>query len=127
MTFRQSGFQSFNIGIMNTVTSQINKPLLEMHVIYWFVHPSTVPPKAVGFLRDNEGRAFIIGGLTGSHWGAHEDTWWKQFQKIVWEGYIPVERAIAQHLIPPDWMPPSIEGQDSRFVNIILAQRESIG
>jgi hypothetical protein len=71
---------------MNNVTSQINKPLLEIHVIYWFVHPSTVPPKALGFLRDNEGRAFILGGLTGSHWGDHEETWWKQFQKFVWGG-----------------------------------------
>jgi hypothetical protein len=106
---------------MNSVTPQINKPLLEIHVIYWFVHPSTVPPKALGFLRDNEERAFIIGGLTGSHWGDHEETWWKQFQKVVWEGYIPIERAVAQNLIPPDWMPPLLEGQDARFVNIILS------
>jgi hypothetical protein len=55
---------------MNTVASQINKLLLELHFIYWFVHPSTVPPKppkALGFLRDNEGRAFIIGGLAEAY------------------------------------------------------------
>jgi hypothetical protein len=123
---KQAGQRIKNViaGKMNTVTSPIIRPLLELNVIYWFVHPAKVPPTTLGFLRDNEGRAFIIGGLTGSHWGGHADTWWSQFQKVVWEGYIPVERAVAQLLIPPDWMPPSLEGQDARFVNIILSQHE---
>ena len=104
------------------MTSILDRPLLELHIIYWFVHPSTVPPTPLGFLRDNEGRAFVVGGLAGSHWGGHGDTWWSQFQKIVSDGYLPVERAVAGHLIPPDWVPPSLEGQDARFVNIILSQ-----
>ena len=96
-----------------------HEPLLEERVIYWFVHPSTRPPTPLGFLRDDWGRAFIIGGLTGSHYGGHADSWWDQFGLVVAKGYIPVELAVKIKIVPPDWSPPALNESDSHTVRII--------
>jgi hypothetical protein len=96
-------------------------PVVEPRVIYWFVHSSTVPPTSLGYIRDNRNGAFVVGGKTGSHYTGHRDTWWDKFREVVSLGYVPVELALAQHLVSPDWTPPPFGDKDALIVHRIQA------
>jgi hypothetical protein len=93
--------------------------IVEPRILYWFVHPSTVPPTALGFIRDNSRGALLIGGLTGSHYTGHKDTWWVKFRGIISDGYIPLEVAQAQGLVSARWQPPALEDTDDAIVRRI--------
>ena len=95
------------------MTAILHEPLLEPRVIYWFVHPSTTPPTPLGFLRDDAGGCFVIGGLTGSHFAGHSEGWWGRFQWVVSQGYVPVELAVRREIVPPEWSPPALSDRDA--------------
>ena len=106
-------------GNTRTVKTPSLSPVLEPRIVYWFVHASTVPQIPLGFVRDNRGGALVIGGKTGSHYTGHRDTWWDKFREVVLLGYVPVEQAVAQHLVPSDWSPPSLDDKDALIVRRI--------
>src|SRR5258706_12796720 len=78
----------------------------EPGIVYWFVHPSAVPPVPLGFIRTNGRGALLIGGLTGSHMTGHKDTWKDKDQLLISDGYVPIQAAQAQGLISMGWKPP---------------------
>ena len=106
-------------GQRNDVSMNINDSFaqfVEPGILYWFVHPSTVPPTPLGFIRNNRGGALLIAGLTGSHCTGHKDTWWDKFQLLIADGYIPLEIAQARGLISPAWLPPALDNTDHVIV-----------
>ena|SRR5215204_2701729 len=101
------------------VNDSLSKPMVEPRSVYWFVHPSAVPPIPLGYVRDNRGGALVIAGKTGSHYTGHGESWWAKLCEIAALGYIPVEFAMRQHLIPTDWSPPALDDTDSLLVHRI--------
>jgi hypothetical protein len=101
------------------MNESFSKPLVEPRSLGWFVHPSAVPPVPLGYIRDDRGGAFVIGGKTGSHYTGHGESWWAKLADIAALGYIPVEVAIRQRLIPTDWSPPALDDKDSLLVRRI--------
>jgi hypothetical protein len=91
----------------------------EPRIVYWFVHPSTVPPTPLGFIRTNGRGALLIGGLTGSHMTGHKDTWQDKFRLLISDGYLPIEVAQAQGLVSESWKPPAVDGIDHGIVSRI--------
>ncbi len=61
----------------------------------------------------------MIGGKTGSHYTGHGESWWAKLTEIAALGYIPVELASRQRLIPSDWSPPTLDDKDSLLVRRI--------
>jgi len=99
-------------------------PIIKPRVIYWFVHLSTEPPTALGFIRyDNNWR--VIGGRTGSHSPGHGGgrAWWNKIVEIISSGYIPIEEAVMTHKVPPDWSPPPLSNLDASIVREIQKSR----
>ena len=90
--------------------------VVEPRILYWFVHPSSVPPTPLGFIRAKGRGTLLIGGLTGSHYTGHKDTWWDKFQLLVADGYIPLEVAQARGLLSRDWEPPALDNTDQVIV-----------
>jgi hypothetical protein len=101
------------------VNESLSKPIVEPRFLSWFVHPSAVPPVPLGYIRDNRGGAFVIGGKTGSHYTGHGESWWAKLSEIAALGYIPVELASRQRLITTDWSPPALDDKDSHLVRRI--------
>jgi hypothetical protein len=97
----------------------LTKPIVEPRVICWFIDSAAIPPIPLAFVRDNRGGALVIGGKTGSHYTGHGESWWAKLSKIAALGYIPVEVASRQQLIPHDWTPPALGAQDALLVRRI--------
>lgn len=91
----------------------------EPRIVYWFVHPSTIPPTPLGFVRAKGRRALLIRGLTGSHMTGHADTWRDKFRLLISDGYIPIEVAQAQGLVSASWKPPQLDDTDEAIVGRI--------
>ena len=95
-------------------------PIFKSRVIYWFVELSTKPPTALGFLREDNGGSFVIGGLTGSHFGGDSEGWWQHFCRVVASpGCLPIEEAVKGLAVAPDWSPPPLNDRDAYIVNRI--------
>jgi hypothetical protein len=101
------------------VNESLTKPIIQARYLYWFVHSSLVPPVSLGFIRDNRGGALVIGGKTGSHYTGHGESWWAKLSEIARLGYIPLELASHQRLIPTDWSPPALDEKDAYLVRRI--------
>ena len=67
----------------HAVNEHLSKPIIQPRILSWFVHPSTVPPVPLGYIRDNRGGALVIGGKTDSHYTGHGESWWAKFTETV--------------------------------------------
>jgi hypothetical protein len=90
--------------------------IVEPRKLRWLVDASSTP---LGFIRDNRGGAFIIGGATGSHYTGHTESWWDKLCAIGRLGYIPVELAIKRQLISAEWCAPELSEKDAFLVKRI--------
>lgn len=95
---------------MFTQREKVDAAIVEPRKLYWFVDASSTP---LGFIRDNRGGAFIVGGATGSHYTGHTESWWDKLCAIGRLGYIPVELAIKRELVSTDWSAPEISEEDA--------------
>ena len=77
------------------------------------MHPKTESLTALGFIRGDEYGWLVIGGLTGSHVNGHGEKWWGKFVEIISSGYIAIEEAVVERLVPPDWSPPPLSDKDA--------------
>src|ERR1041385_1542417 len=90
--------------------------IVEPRKLCWLVDASSTP---LGFIRDNRGGAFIVGGATGSHYTGHGESWWDKLCKIGRLGYMPVELAIKRELLSADWSAPELSEEDAFLVKRI--------
>jgi hypothetical protein len=90
--------------------------IVEPRKLCWLVDASSTP---LGFIRDNRGGAFIVGGATGSHYTGHTESWWDKLCEIGRLGYIPVELAMRRGLISGDWSAPELLDKDAFLVKRI--------
>ena len=90
--------------------------LVEPRKLCWLVDASSTP---LGFIRDNRGGAFIVGGATGSHHTGHGESWWDKLCEIGRLGYVPVELAVKRSLVLSDWSPPELSEKDAHLVKRI--------
>jgi hypothetical protein len=90
--------------------------IVEPGKLCWLVDASSMP---LGFIRENRGGAFIVGGATGSHYTGHGESWWDKLCEIGRLGYIPVELAMKRQLISAGWSAPELSEKDAFLVKRI--------
>ncbi len=89
----------------------------EIGKLYWFVHSVNNVP--LGFIRQRNNGAFIIGGKTGSHCTGHLESYWDKLKEVISLSYIPVDIGKELRLVQESWKPPAITPDDQEFIDRI--------
>lgn len=87
--------------------------------IFWLVKIKQNQKIVLGLLRDKYDGCFIIGGPTGSHYTGHGESWKSKWKEYLNKGYIDVDLAKKNQLLPLNWFPPKITQKDQSIINII--------
>lgn len=87
--------------------------------ILWLAKEEAKDTIVLGFLRDHQEGAFIIGGNTGSYYTGHNEGWEDIWNEYIEAGYIPVDLAKQKGILDKNWIPPSISREDQELVDKI--------
>lgn len=88
--------------------------------VCWLVKRKNKSLSVLGFLRDDSGGFFILGGDTGSHYSGHGENWQKKWDSYIGQDYLPKDLAVQKGIIKENWKPPSINKNDQEIITTIM-------